>query len=61
LKDYIEGHYQISKLTDPMTARAGNPQPMKDWINSTTDNPLFEEALFDWIVSDCQAFIVTES
>jgi hypothetical protein len=47
LKDHIEGH-QISESTDPVTVQAGNPQPMKDWINSSTiDNPLFAEALLD--------------
>jgi len=61
LKDHIEGRHRISESTDPVTVRAGNPQPMKDWINSTIDNPLFEEALLDWIVSDYQAFTVTES
>ena len=61
LKDYIEIDHKLFESTDPKSARIVNPILLMKWIETTEDQPTFEEGLLDWIVYTCQPFIVTES
>lgn len=61
LGDHIEKH-KVFKETDPQTARTNNPTTLTKWMRTPENQlPQFETALVDWIIADCQAFVVTES
>ena len=61
LKDYIEIDHKLFESIDPKSVRTVNPTPLMKWIETTENQPTFEEGLLDQIVYTCQLFIVIKS
>jgi hypothetical protein len=61
LSDHLEEKHRVTKNIDPITARSNKPTKLQSWAVPQQNPQLFEEALLDWVVYDCQAFTTTES
>ena len=62
LRDHIIVHHKIHENSDPKVVRSQQPIGLQNWLKADVEElPSFENALLDWIVYDCQAFISTES
>ena len=47
LKDYIEIDHKLFESIDPKSVRTVNPTPLMKWIETTENQPTFEEGLLD--------------